>query len=110
MKIPEPVNRGSFSHQGQLLSPEPSANSSTNYDADRWGRALLFCKGVAPKQPFARPGNPLVHMLSPTASSVQRAAFRKHLTVMPPPMTVTGFRRQQPDEQLGCNRFHYEGR
>eukprot|EP00891_Asterochloris_glomerata_P003471 jgi/Astpho2/3471/fgenesh1_pg.00055_%23_32_t len=41
LKIPEPVNRGSFSHQGQLLSPEPSANSSTNYDADSPSRDSL---------------------------------------------------------------------
>ena len=60
VKIPEPVNRGSFSHQGQLLSPEPSANSSTNYDADRWGRFLPPCKRVAVKQPLALPGTPLV--------------------------------------------------
>ena len=83
MKIPEPVNRGGFSHQGQLLSPEPSANSSTNYDADRWGRSLLL-QGFAPKQPFALPGAPLVYMLPPTASSVQRAAFLKHLDAIAP--------------------------
>lgn len=60
VKIPEPVNRGSFSHQGQLLSPEPSANSSTNYDADRWGRSLLSCCAVALQRPLALSGSPLV--------------------------------------------------